>query len=122
MYELVFVSWEKDEPHKEHDQWLVYINRKTKFVDLTQLTIRDFWMPFPPNMAQGTVRYLERKEVNGIHFPSELSIQLIAPKKESNYVYKITLWDYQFDSFDKKLLYPNSDLPKMGDEKLVVEK
>ncbi|MEL7220975.1 MAG: hypothetical protein AAGJ93_06625 [Bacteroidota bacterium] len=25
-YDLVYVTWGKDAPHKEHDQWLVYIN------------------------------------------------------------------------------------------------
>lgn len=122
LYDLVFLTWGKDEPHKEHDQWLLYINRETKFIDLTHFTIRDFWMPFPPNMAQGTVRFFDRKEVNEIHLPSVVSVQLLSPKKESNYIYKFKLWDYQFNAFDKNILYPNSQLKVMGDEKLAVEK
>lgn len=119
-YDLVFLTWGTDKPHKEHDHWLIYINKETKFIDLTHLTIRDFWMPFPPNMAQGTVRFLERVNVNGIYLPTNVSVQLLNPKKETNYVYKFKLWDYKFDSFDKEILSPNKELENIGDEKIVL--
>ena len=122
-YDLVFVSWETAEPHKAHDQWLLYINKQTKFVDMANLTIRDFFMPFPPNMAEGTVRYLKRnKTENGIYFPSELVIQLMSPKKEKKHVYRISFRDYRFDSYPVELLSPFSELKTYGDEKPFVAK
>lgn len=117
-YDLVFASWKESAPHKEHDQWLLYINKETKFVDLANLTIRDFFMPFPPKLAEGTVRYIEReKTTSGIHFPTNLVIQLLDPKKEKKHVYRITLSDYKFNSFDVNSLSPLKGLPKYGDEK-----
>ncbi len=117
-YDLVFVSWHKAEPQKEYDQWLLYINKNTKFVDMSNLTIRDFFMPFPPNMAEGTVRYLNRKKTSsGIYFPESLVIQLLDPKKEKKHVYRITLDNYQFDTFDVNDLSPIKGLPVYDDEK-----
>lgn len=117
-YDIVFVSWETHDPHKEHDQWLLYINKKTKFVDLANITIRDFFMPFPPNMAEGTIRYLDRvKTSKGIHLPSNMVIQLISPKKEKKHVYRITFRDYKFNSFPKEELQPLKELQDYGDSK-----
>ncbi|MEL7002921.1 MAG: hypothetical protein AAFN93_09340 [Bacteroidota bacterium] len=117
-YDLVFVSWETEDPHKEHDQWLLYINQKTKFVDLANLTIRDFFLPFPPNMAEGTVRYLDRVKTSaGIHLPSDMVIQLMAPKKEKKHVYRITFKDYKFDSFPQDVLQPFDGLKDFEDSK-----
>jgi len=118
-YDLVFASWGSEKANKQHDQWLVYINKETKFIDLTQLTIRDFFLPFPRNMAHGTVQYLSRTNVDGIHLPSEVSIQLLKPKKQKKYVYKFELYDYQFDNLKQDNLYPNPNLQKLGDSKIL---
>ncbi len=119
-YDMVFVSWHRAEPHKEHDQWLLYINKETKFVDMSNLTIRDFFLRFPPNMAEGTVHYLHRtKKSSSIYLPDNLVIQLLNPKKETKYVYRITFSDYKFNSFDIDELSPIQDLPVYGDEKPV---
>lgn len=117
-YDLVFVSWQSAEPHKEHDQWLLYINQKTKFVDLANITIRDFFMPFPPNMAEGTIRYLDRiKTSAGIYFPKDIVIQLMAPKKEKKHIYKISFRDYKFNSSPVEQLLPFKNLEDYGDSK-----
>ncbi|MEL7377240.1 MAG: hypothetical protein AAFN65_09800, partial [Bacteroidota bacterium] len=54
-YDLVFITWGSEEPNKEYDQWLVYINRETGFVDLAQVTLSDFWMPTPNSMEHATI-------------------------------------------------------------------
>ncbi len=117
-YDLVFVSWKEQAPHKEHDQWLLYINQKTKFVDLANITIRDFFMPFPPNMAEGTIRYLDRiKTSEGIYLPQDMVIQLMSPKKEKKHVYRISFRDYQFNVYPVQKLQPFTDLKDYGDTK-----
>jgi hypothetical protein len=40
IYELVYATWEKWTPHNNADQYLIYINRKTKVVDYVQGTVR----------------------------------------------------------------------------------
>ena len=117
-YDLVFATWGTEDAHKEHDQWLVYIDKETKFIDLTQLTIRDFFLPFPPSMAHGTVQYLSREEKDGMHMPSEVSVQLLNPKKRNNHVYKFKLYDYKFSKESNDSLYPDPSLDKIGDSKI----
>ena len=117
-YDLVFVSWDKAEPHDEHDQWLLYINRETKFIDLSNVTIRDFFAPFPKNLAEGTVRFIERVETEpGMMLPSNIVIQLQSPKKEKRHVYRLVFEDYSFDTFPVEDLRPFKDLKEYGDAK-----
>ncbi|MEM8527882.1 MAG: hypothetical protein AAGG68_24790 [Bacteroidota bacterium] len=117
-YDLVFATWGTVEANKKYDQWLLYINKETKFIDLAQLTIRDFFLPFPPNLSHGTVQYLSRKEVNEVHLPTEVAIQMFAPKKQEKYAYKFKLYDYKFDSLHIDELYPNPKLERLGDSKI----
>ena len=117
-YDLVFASWGSEKANKKHDQWLLYINKETKFIDLSQLTIRDFFLPFPPNMSHGTVQYLSRTNVNGIHLPIEISIQMFKPKKQKKYAYKFKLYDYKFDKMNQNNIYPNPKIEKLGDSKI----
>ncbi|MEO1051020.1 MAG: hypothetical protein AAFX87_10350 [Bacteroidota bacterium] len=123
MYDLVFVSWDKPEPHKEHDQWLLYINQETKFVDLSHLTIRDFFVPFPKSMAVGTVRFNNRVKTDpGMMLPSDIVIQLLAPKKEKRHVYRLTFKDYAFNTFPIDEIKPFKDLKEYGDAKPTTRK
>ncbi|MEL6559978.1 MAG: hypothetical protein AAFQ94_17445 [Bacteroidota bacterium] len=117
-YDLVYVTWKDPKPHKAHDQWLIYINQDTKHVDLCHLTIRDFFMPFPPNMAMGTVRFLNREETEpGIKLPTEIVIQLLNPKKAKKHLYKLTFEDYRFDTRPPEDLKPFPELKVYGDSK-----
>ena len=116
-YDLVYATWGEDKPHTEHDQWLVYINKQTGFIDLTELTINDFFLPMPKGFKGATVQYERQKTSIGTYLPSFVTIQLGEPKKKKKYVYNFELSDYQFDSFDEKELYPIADLERIGDAK-----
>lgn len=116
MYDLVFATWGKEENHKEHDQYLIYINQKTGFTDLMQVTINDFFLPMPGNMKDATIR-TERSDVDGIQLPNIVYIQLGTPKKTSKHVYKFSLYDWQFDHLSEDELYPINELEKVGDDK-----
>ncbi|MEM8968758.1 MAG: hypothetical protein AAGE93_20245 [Bacteroidota bacterium] len=120
-YDLVYATWGKDEPHKEHDQWLVYINKQTGFIDLTELTINDFFLPMPKGLKGATVQYEREKTNIGTFLPSLVTIQLGKPKKKKKYVYNFQLYDYQFDNFDKQELYPIAGLEEIGDAKKETE-
>jgi hypothetical protein len=37
----VFATWERPEPHGEHDQYILWINRETQLIELAQYTVRD---------------------------------------------------------------------------------
>ncbi|WP_046756005.1 hypothetical protein [Kordia jejudonensis] len=114
LYETVYVTWGSVEPNEKFDRFLVYINPKTKFIDLLEVTINDFFIKMPKGLQHATARY-ERKETSiGTYMPSTIKIQLKGPKKPESKVYSIALENYQFDSFNKELLYPIDNLKFYG--------
>ncbi|WP_299433523.1 hypothetical protein [uncultured Aquimarina sp.] len=116
-YDLVYATWGSEEPNSKYDRWLIYINKETGFIDLTEVTINDFFITMPKGLQHGTVRF-DRKETSiGAHLPSKISIQLLSPKKEEGYVYYFTLSNYKFDGFNKDILYPIEGLPLYGNSK-----
>lgn len=117
MYDLVYATWGEDVPHKEHDQWLVYINKETGMTDLTEITINDFFLPMPPGMKGATIQTERTLTSNGSYLPSLVTIQLGKPKKLKKHVYTFGLTDYQFDTFPAEELYPLEGVQLVGDAK-----
>jgi len=119
-YERVFATWGSEEANSEHDQFVLYINPTTKHVDLAHITIREFFLPMPKGMAHGVARYAKRQETSaGILFPESMILQIMNPKKEKKYVYRVNLTEYKFNTFSSEKLYPDSNLPRYQDEKPV---
>jgi len=118
-YDLVFATWGKDEPHKEHDQYLVYINKETKMTDMMEITINDFFLPVPNTMKDGTIRTERKLTDKGIYLPSNIIIQLGKPKKKKKHVYRFSFYDYKFDTFSDEVLYPLKDKVRVGEAKEV---
>ncbi len=118
-YDLVFATWGDGTQKKKYDQWLLYINRETGFTDLTELTITDFFLPMPGGMKNATVQFAERTKTSiGAWLPAKTVIQLGHPKENiEKDVYTFTYRDFQFDSFDKKIIYPLEGLRMYGDSK-----
>jgi hypothetical protein len=118
-YDLVFVTWGNGDQRKEYDQWKLYINKATGFIDLSEITIMDFFLPMPNGMKSGTVQFPERvKTAIGAYLPSKTVIQLGRPKEDiEKDVYTFTFRDFKFDSFDKELLYPIEGLMEYGNTK-----
>ncbi|MDC8005246.1 hypothetical protein POV27_14385 [Aureisphaera galaxeae] len=117
-YDLVFVTWGSEAPNKEYDQWMVYINKETKFIDMTEVTISDFFVPSPKPLQHGSILYEGRTRTSiGTYLPSEVVIQIGKPKEADRGAYRISFKDYKFDSFNKDLLYPLQDLEYVGDSK-----
>jgi hypothetical protein len=123
-YDLVFVTWGNGDQRTEYDQWKLYINKATGFIDLSEITITDFFLPMPNGMKSGTVQFPERVKTNiGTYLPSKVVIQLGRPKADiEKDVYTFTFRDFKFDSFDKALLYPIDGLTEYGNTKPVARK
>ena len=118
-YYRVFLTWGDGSQKSEYDQWLVYINKETGFTDLVEVTITDFFLPMPGGMKNATVRFAAREETAiGAWLPTKTVIQLGRPKEDiEKDVYTFTFRDFQFDSFDKALLYPLEGKKMYGDSK-----
>ena len=113
-YETVYVTWGSEAPNKQFDRFLVYVHPETKFIDLLEVTISDYFLPMPKNMQHATARYERTKTAINAYLPSKIAVQLKGPKKKSNSVYDILLSDYSFDNFDKAVLYPIEGLDAIG--------
>ena len=116
-YETVYVTWGTEEPNKQYDRFLVYINKDTGFIDLAELTIGDFYLPMPKGMQHATVQWDREMTSIGTYLPSMTYVQLGKPKSKKKYVYKYSSKNYKFDSFEKSDLYPIKGLTDYGTSK-----
>lgn len=116
-YDLVFATWDKLEPHKEHDQYLLYISQDTGYLSFVNYTIRGMYMPMPKNMY-GSLRLADMQtNADGIIFPGTLYVQLNKLKKKKRSAHTISIDDLKLNSFLLKNLYPNETLEYKGDSK-----
>lgn len=117
-YDLVFVTWEKLKTHKEHDQYCLWINKKTKVLDYAEYTLHDTYLP-GGSMIPGAIEFADYKKVDGILIPFTQYIYAAGvKKKQEKYLHKLSVSSFEFDSFNDSLLYPNKTIEKIGDSKL----
>ena len=113
-YDVVFITWGSEAPNDSYDRMLAYINPQTKFIDLLEVTINDFFISMPKGLQHATARYQREKTSIGTYLPSKVTIQFKAPKKPDSAVYEFALSEYRFDSFEQEKLYPIDGLRKYG--------
>ncbi|MEL6181058.1 MAG: hypothetical protein AAFS10_19025 [Myxococcota bacterium] len=70
-YETVLLSWGTFEPQESVDQWLLYINRNTGLLELTEFTVR-----MSGQSQVGTYHYRDFKEVAGMMLPHRMDAYL----------------------------------------------
>ncbi len=122
-YDLVFATWETPEPHMEHDQYVLYINKKTGMLDYAVYTLRDNYLK-PPGYKSfyGSIHFSDYWSIEGVLIPHKQTVFLNAPKKkEKKYAHQMIVTDFQFDAFDVKELHPNPDITPVGDDKIAVD-
>ncbi len=116
-YDLVFATWQTPEPHRGHDQYLLYINRQSGLLEIASYTIRHNYLPAPGNFY-GSIRFGDFREIDGVQIPFRQTVFLNAPKeKEKKYLHQLTIRSFAFDAFDKNILYPDPKLEFVGDDK-----
>ena len=113
-YDTVYVTWGSEAPNKTYDRMLVYIHPETRFIDLLEVTINDFFLAMPKGLQHATARYERSKTEVGAYLPSQITIQFKTPKPKDRKVYSFSMDEYRFDSFDRERLYPISGLKHYG--------
>lgn len=123
-YDIVFATWEKLEPHMEHDQYQLWINRETGLLDFSVYTIRENWLKMPGyKMFYGSIEFGDYRRINGVLIPHELIVYVSKPKKKaSKHLRRLNIENFQFDSFEVKELYPDPTIKSVGDSKEVGKK
>ncbi len=110
-YQLVFATWGRPEPHAEHDQYLLWINRESGLIEIAQYTIRDFGPA-----VEGTMQFSDFREVQGLRLAFRHTVQALdAPSGE--FGHRIVIERLVFDAVPREALLPDASLPFMGDEK-----
>jgi len=118
-YEIVYATWEKVEPHMEHDQYILWVNKETGLIEYSTYTLRDNYLK-PPGYKSfyGTIHYSDFRNIEGIMIPHKQTIFLKKPKKkEKKNLHQLIISDFRFDAFDIDELYPSKELKKVGDSK-----
>ena len=118
-YDLVFCTWDKAEAHKEHDQYLAWINKKTGLMDFAQYTIRETYIK-PPGykMFGGAVELNNFKNIEGVMIPHQQLVYAISLRKNPRrYLHKVIISDFKFDGFDIEELRIDKNIAKGGDFK-----
>ena len=116
-YDLVFATWESIDPNDTYDQYLLYLHPETHELAFASYTVRAIYLPAPKGIY-GSIRYENVQEgPEGFRYPATLYIQLNKLKGNKKWAHKMELKDLEFNSFDKSVLYPNAELPFIGDAK-----
>lgn len=116
-YDLVFATWQQLEPHKENDQYLLYINKGTGQLDFASYTVRGLYLPAPKNLY-GSIRFSNRKTTeDGITYPGTMTIQLNKLKKEKRFAHRISIDQLKLNDFALEQLYPVEELEYLGETK-----
>ena len=119
-YDIIFVTWEKIEPHMGHDQYKLLINKKTKRLDYAIYTLRENYLKIPGSRVfYGSVKYENYQEVDGIWVPHTQTVFLNKPKKKmKRNLHQLKVSDFKFNSFDLTLLKPFEDVKSTGNSKI----
>lgn len=116
-YDLVLATWGKLEPHKEHDQYLLYFDKETGELSFANYTVRGIYLPAPRNLY-GSIRFSElQTNRDGIVYPKKLFIQLNKLKKPRRTLHTITIDNLYINSFELSRLYPDGSIEFKGDSK-----
>jgi len=119
VYDLVFATWETTEPHMEHDQYVLWIDKETGMLEYSEYTVRDNYLRFPGwKSFYGSIHFDDFREINGVMIPFQQTVFLNSPKKkEHKYIHQLQISDFAFDTFDVTELNQNPEIDLIGDSK-----
>ena len=98
-YDLVFVSWKSEEPQKDIDQYLAWINEHTGLIDFVEFTIRD-----ESKLITAVAEYKKYHEEEGILIPTTIGIKMKINSKK--FIHKMSLHSIKFKTTSLSSLKP----------------
>jgi len=90
-FDLVFATWGTAEPHKEHDQYLLWVSRDTHRIEIAQYTIRD-----KLRSATGVNFFSDFREVDGLTIPH--AYRITQHLDGSGFVHRVRIENVRFVS------------------------
>ncbi len=117
IFDLVFVSWNTTQPHQEHDQYLLYLQPETHRIQAASYTVRDNYLPGGERLY-GSILFEDFRHIEGAYIPFLQTIFLNNLKKDKDqYIHQLRVHSFSFDQVPLRALYPDPDLPQLGDAK-----
>jgi len=128
-HDRVFVTWGGSEPHAEHDQYDVWIDRDSGLISAVRYTVRDavgfsgpVMRPLVRFLGAGTIHFEDYREVAGVLVPFVQTVTLAPPEKTpenlaESFFHRLELESAAFDVVDPAVLLPDPARPEPGDVK-----
>jgi len=108
-YDLVYATWKSQEPQKDIDQYMIWINQKTKAVEIVEFTVRD-------SFGKGVAFYEDLHDIkDGLLLPKQISLKL--DKDNKNLLHRMTFSNFQVNHVSLSEVRPDTNLKVMGDDK-----
>ena len=108
--EGIIASWNTTEPQREIDQYLIWLDKKTKRIVKLEYTIREMF-----NFLRGAAYFHDYKNYDGILLPSSMPVE--SNLLEEGFLHEMRILDFSKNNFPERELRPNRALAPMGDEK-----
>jgi len=118
-YDLVFVTWHTEKPHKEADQYIAWINKETGIMDFAQYTIRENYLRAPGGKSIcGGVEFSDFRTIDGVQIAHEQTVYTFKlRKKKKKNLHQLIISDFEFDGFDVEELRLDKNIELGGNFK-----
>ncbi len=116
-YHRVLVTWGSVQANPDHDQYVLWIDRRSGRIEMTHYTVRD---AFPS--AQGTIHFEDYRDIQGVWLPFRQTVTVGGPDDaraplERNFFHRLLVEEARFDAFEAELLRPFPERAETGDRK-----
>ena len=108
--EGIIASWNTTEPQRDIDQYLIWIDKKTKRIVKLEYTIREMY-----NFLTGAAYFHDYKNYDGILLPSSMPVE--SNLLEEGFLHEMRILTFTKNNFPESDLRPNRALVPMGDAK-----
>ncbi len=111
-YNRVFATWGSIEAHREHDQYIIWINQDSVLIDRIEYTVREFG-----GIAAGATNFADYRNIEGVMIPHLLSIRLVMPGGFEKEAHVLEIERAIWNEVDEALLLPKQELAFEGQSK-----
>jgi len=108
--EGIIASWNTTEPQRDIDQYLIWLDKKTKRIVKLEYTVREMF-----NFLKGAAYFHDYKNYDGILLPSSMPVK--SNLLEKGFLHEMKILTFTKNNFPENELRPNRALVPMGDEK-----
>ena len=98
LYDRLFVTWEKYEPHKKHDQFIVWINQNSGFIEMIEFTSRE-----TSSFITGAMVFEEYDKMAGVWLARKMKGK--TSLRSDNIVRLIEIKEFAFDQVPVSEVY-----------------